>query len=132
MTPTARSLRELRALGYIADVVERWLPHTRLRRDCFGFADILAAHPRDAIFMLVQVTTGAHVSHRLRKAQQRPELLAWLKAGGLFEVHGWQRRAGRWQCRRVSVRPEDLAGVCLDRPRHRRRSKGERQAELFA
>ncbi len=45
MTPTARSLEYLIRAGFIATVVERWLPHCHVRRDAFGFADILAAMP---------------------------------------------------------------------------------------
>jgi hypothetical protein len=40
MTPTARTLAFLRRAGYLAAVVESWLPHTFRRRDLFGFADV--------------------------------------------------------------------------------------------
>ena len=95
MTPTARTLAHLRRLGYLAAVVELWIPGATVRRDLFGFADVLAVHPRDRLFLLVQATTTDHAAHRLGKAKARPELLAWLKAGGAFEVHGWTRRAGQ-------------------------------------
>jgi hypothetical protein len=70
------------------------------------------------------------VSNRLAKAKGRPELAAWLRAGGRFEVHGWRLRAGRWVIRRVEVRGEDLADVVLCAPRPRRARKGERQGLL--
>jgi hypothetical protein len=60
----------------------------QLRQDLFGFADVLAFHPRDRLCLLVQVTTADHVTHRLAKAEGCPQLAAWLKAGGRFEVHG--------------------------------------------
>jgi hypothetical protein len=132
MTPTARTLAHLRRLGFTAAVVESWLPHAAVRRDLFGFADVLAVHPRDGIIMLVQATSVDHVAHRLTKAKRRPELLAWLKAGGRFTVHGWYEREGKWRVREVEVTGADLADVCLEAPRHRRRRKGERQRELFA
>ena len=131
MTPAARTLTYLRRLGFVVDVCERWLPRVNRRRDLFGFADVLAVHARDRLFLLVQSTTAGHVAHRLQKAKGRPELLAWLKAGGGFEVHGWDKREGRWTCRRVAVRADDLATVALTRPRRRKR-KGERQPLLFA
>jgi hypothetical protein len=130
-TPTGRTLDLLRKQGFLADVVERWLPRVERHRDLFGFADVLAVHPRDRFFMLVQVTTAGHLAHRLAKAKRRPELASWLRAGGRFEVHGWELRAGRWQMRRVEVRGEDLADVVLFAPRSRRARRGERQRELF-
>jgi hypothetical protein len=131
MTPTARSLLLLRREGYIAAPVERWLPHVHCRRDLFGFADVLAFHPRDRLFLLVQATTAAHVADRLAKARARPALALWLRAGGAFEVHGWAKRGDRWHVKRVGISPEDLAGVILESPRHWRRKRGERQRELF-
>lgn len=41
-SPTARTLRLLRGMGYQAFVVERWNPHVKRRQDFGGFADILA------------------------------------------------------------------------------------------
>jgi hypothetical protein len=131
VTTAARSLVFLRRLGFVAAVVEAWLPYANVRRDLFGFADVLAFHPRDRLFLLVQVTTADHVAGRLAKAKGRPELAAWLKAGGRFQVHGWQQRSGRWQVRQVEVRGEDLADVMLSAPKPRRARKGERQRELF-
>jgi len=129
-SPTTRSLTYLRRLGFVADVCERWLPHVNRRRDLLGFADLVAVHARDRVIMLIQVTTAGHVSHRLGKAKARPELLAWLKAGGAFEVHGWERRGDAWTCRCVGVRPDDLGDVLLAAPRHRRRRRGSRQGEF--
>src|SRR5690606_37554474 len=41
-SPTARTLAWLREQGWDADVVERWVPGAKVRRDFLGFADILA------------------------------------------------------------------------------------------
>jgi hypothetical protein len=131
MTPTGRSLDLLRREGYLPAVVERWIPGAGVRSDLWHFADILAVHPRDRLFLLVQVTTAGHLAHRLAKAKRRPELAAWLRAGGRFEVHGWARRGDRWQVRRVEVHGPALADVVLCAPRPRHARKGERQRELF-
>jgi hypothetical protein len=131
MSPTARSLTHLRRLGYLAGAVERWIPGANVRRDLFGFADVLAVHPRDRLFLLVQATTADHSAGRLTKARARPELLTWLKAGGRFEVHGWTRRAGRWRVKVVAVVTEDLAGMIpAEPPRRCRPRRGERQPML--
>jgi hypothetical protein len=85
MTPAARSLARLRREGFVAAVVQKWLPHAGARQDLFGCADLLAVHPRARICLLVQATSLSNLSSRLAKARARPELAAWLRAGGAFE-----------------------------------------------
>ena len=57
MTPTAHTLALLRREGYIAAVVEKWLPRVNLRQDVWGFGDVLAAHPVGRVVLIVQATT---------------------------------------------------------------------------
>lgn len=126
----ARTLLALRRAGFTAAVVERWIPHTTHRRDLFGVADVLGVHPTRREFLLVQCTTAGHVAHRLAKARESPELAAWLRAGGQFEVWGWVNRAGRWQVRRVALSAGDLAAVPVTAI-PRRRGRRPQQPELF-
>ena len=93
MTPTQRSLRYLRELGYIAEVVERWNHHTQRRHDLFGFGDILAVKPGCTV--LVQVTSGSNSAARVSKIvnECHREAKAWLSAGNEIEVHGWRALA---------------------------------------
>jgi hypothetical protein len=127
MSPPARSLAYLRDRGFLAAVVESWVPRVQIRKDLFGFADVLAFHQRDKAFLLVQTTRVAHLAHRMAKARSRPELRAWIRAGGRFEVHGWARRGDRWECRVVTVAGEDLRTDLTARPRRGR----SRQRGLF-
>lgn len=122
MSPTARSLAWLRREGFLAAVVERWIPGANVRSDLWHFADLLAVRPREHTFLLVQVTSIANMSSRLAKARSRPELAVWLQANGMFEVHGWERRAGGWRLKRVGVQAEDLQPIVLQAPRRRRRA----------
>jgi hypothetical protein len=126
-------LERLRSLGFVAGVVERWLPRVNLRRDLFHCIDLIAVHARDRIVLGVQATSMANISARLNKARQQPELRAWLAAGARFEIHGWCKRGGRWQVKVVSVEPGDLTAVVLQKPR-RRRPKGMPvvEGDLFA
>lgn len=129
-TPTARTLELLRRSGYLAGVVECWIPRLNRHRDLFGCIDVLAVHPhREQGVLAIQATTCAHVADRLKKAQGRPELRTWLSAGNRFEVWGWTKRVGKWQVKRVEVRAGDLETVTLQAPPRRRRK--ERQPELF-
>jgi hypothetical protein len=57
MSPTARSLAHLKALGYQAKVVEKWNPFAKIRQDLFG-ADILALKPGEPV-LVVQATTDS-------------------------------------------------------------------------
>ena len=102
MSPTARSLALLRSRGYLAEVVEKWIPRANIRKDLWGWCDVLAVH--DFGFNAVQCTTYANVSARVRKikesdtfARVRPHLYA-------ISVHGWKKnKQGRWECREVVV-----------------------------
>ena len=126
ISPTARTLAYLRKQGYLAAVVEKWVPGANIRQDLFGFADILAVYPgkvwqpssgsgsstvvKSKEFLLVQTTTAGNFSSRMKKAKGRPELGIWLQAGGKFEVHGWSKGPdGKWKVRVVMVMLEDLA-----------------------
>ena len=56
LSPTARSVEHLRALGWTVGVVEQRIPHTNITRDLYGFIDLLAI--RGDTTMAVQVTMG--------------------------------------------------------------------------
>jgi hypothetical protein len=129
MTPMSLTLNHLRRHGYVADVVERWLPHTNRRRDLFGCIDIVAVDRREPGIVGVQATSLPNVAARLGKARARPELAVWLRAGGRFEVWGWVRRPGGWEVKVIVVRAEDLEPVPVRVPARRR--KRPTQRELF-
>ena len=102
MTPTSRSLDELRKRGYTAEVVER---NTRFkgifrRHDLFGVGDILALGEDE--ILLVQATSGSNVSARVKKIADSEHIAAIRKAGMRLEVWGWAKNSkGRWTLRTV-------------------------------
>lgn len=111
-SPTARTLKELRRLGYRCQVVEQTVPHTFIKRDLFGFIDIIAVGSSSdgRKTLAVQATTGDHVAERLAKI--RTSCLSALKdclwAGWRVEVWGWAKQGARgerktWQVRRVRL-----------------------------
>jgi hypothetical protein len=103
MSPTARTLMLLRQEGYLAEVVEKWIPRANIRKDLFGFIDILAVAP-DGTVLAAQVTSGSNVSARLAKSRDvivtHPQLR---KTGWRFEVHGWRKLKSGWACRREEI-----------------------------
>jgi hypothetical protein len=103
ISPTARTLMLLRQEGYLAEVVEKWIPGANIRRDLFGFVDVLAIDANGST-LAVQATSGSNVSARLAKCRDaivgHPRLR---ETGWRFEVHGWRKVGGRWACRREEV-----------------------------
>lgn len=95
MTPTARTLEKCRELGWEAEVVERWLPFSKVRKDLFGFIDIVAITPHGILG--IQTTSRSNVSARMRKIteQHAATLRDWKAAGGHIEVWGWGKMARR-------------------------------------
>lgn len=93
---TQRSLKLLRGNGYLTAVVERWNPHARKRQDLFGFADIVAIRADVPGILAVQTTSASNQAARITKIRSVPAAATWLAAANKIEVHGWQKRAGRW------------------------------------
>jgi hypothetical protein len=97
-------------------------------------SDIIAVRRGEPV-LAVQATSHSNVSARVRKAVASPGLHAWLATGhAAFEVWGWSKGGGgKWQVRRVSIRPGDLAAVeVTPRQRQRRQRKGDQQMSLFS
>jgi hypothetical protein len=115
MTPTQRSLAKLRAEGYSACVVEKWVPNSPagfkgplITRDAWNFGDILAVKVGIAGATLVQTTSGSNVSARIAKIRSIAEAGIWLAAGNSIVAHGWRKVGPRgkrkvWECREVPV-----------------------------
>lgn len=90
-SPTFRSLKLLREMGYQADVVERWIPHSGRRADLFGFVDIVAIHPTQG-FLFVQATTSPHAAARADKIENAEAAPHCVYHGAVVEVWGWGKR----------------------------------------
>lgn len=109
-SPTQRSLKLLRDLGWHAQVVELWNAHAFIRQDLYGWIDIIACHPTFGI-LGVQTTTGSHLAERLEKARGNAALVAWVTAGGKLAAHGWRKLKGRWQ---VDTRPVAISDLVAE------------------
>jgi len=120
-SPTRLSLERLRSLGYVAGVVERFIPRANLKKDFLGCIDLVACHPIRPGVLAIQATSLGHVGDRLKKAKGRPELRTWLACGAAFQVWGWFNRAGRWDLKIVAVTGADLNAVIVTAPARRGR-----------
>ncbi len=102
-SPTQLTLRHLREQGWTAEVVEHWIPGANIRRDLYGFVDVLAVRGPDTL--AVQTTSHTNVSARIRKIADSPTIAAVREAGWCVHVHGWRKVKGRW----LLWRDEDIS-----------------------
>jgi hypothetical protein len=106
MSPTARSLQHLRELGYRAEVVEKTIPRTFIKKDLFG-ADVLGLKAGEPI-LAVQCTSGAHVAARIQKLREAGFIDLWRSVGAVIEVWGWAKQGPRGERKVWTVRREAL------------------------
>jgi len=85
------SLEFLKNLNYIAEKVEQWIPHTSIRKDLFGFADIIAIKEGVKGNLAVQSTTKSEIQSHCDKAMEEcgVALRIWIEGGNTFIIHGW-------------------------------------------
>ncbi len=113
-SPTQRTLKHLRESGWIADVTERWVSFgtpkpgkprkpgpSGVRKDLFGFGDVLAFKPDSPGVLIVQATSTANMSARVAKLLANDNARVWVsQPDRLLAVIGWRRYAkaldGKW------------------------------------
>lgn len=107
LSPTQRTLRELRRRGRVCAVVEKWNqfagPHG-MRQDLFGFIDIISLDPDYGIVGVQACSRSGHAAHRTKIIEERnQEALEWLSCGGAIEIWSWAKqkvkrggKAERW------------------------------------
>jgi hypothetical protein len=122
ISPTQRTIAYLKDQGVLCGTVERWIPNPGLpgggiRKDLFGFIDIITISKADGI-MGIQ-SCGSDFSGHYRKITQEKadEVAAWLDAGGKLQLISWRKvkkvRGGKlmiWQPRIVEITMKDLVG----------------------
>jgi hypothetical protein len=98
-SPTARTLAECRKRGLIAQVVEKWNPHARIRQDLFGVIDLLAILPPSNLgpgsILGIQACAGGDHATRRDKILAEPRAAAWIRSGGRLELWSWSKRGDR-------------------------------------
>lgn len=102
MTPTQRTLKDMRARGYDADVTEHWNSFTRQRKDLWGFCDVLCLGENEIV--AVQTTSWSNVPSRIKKIANSDRVAAVRKAGIRILVQGWRKgKNGRYEKRETDV-----------------------------
>lgn len=119
-SPTQRTLAECRRRNWEAAVAEYWQtiprhPGGGVRKDLFGFIDVVALDTSEGVTLAIQATSGTNVSARVRKIREEcsDQARAWLLCGNRIVVWGWKKYAKRvdgkwWRVRECEVTLEDL------------------------
>lgn len=94
MSPTQLTLREMRRRGYIAQVVEVWNPHAKIRQDLFKCIDVLAVGNGETVG--IQCTSKSNIASRERKIAEADAVSELRDANWRLLVHGWFKRGHRW------------------------------------
>ena len=117
---THLSLKLLAKEGWLAGVVERFIPYINIRKDLFGFIDVIAVKGNTTL--AVQVCSMTGIQPRLQKIKAEPNSLLWLQSPTReIQIHGWglQGKAGerkRLTCRRIYVERQNGAWLEGKRP----------------
>jgi hypothetical protein len=102
MSPTQRTLADMRKRGYRCAVVEKWNAHARIRQDLFGVVDVLCIGNGETV--AIQTTGGSNVASRIAKIAESEAVPDMRDCGWKIFVHGWRRNSkGKWVLREVDV-----------------------------
>jgi len=91
LSPTQRTLRELRSRGALVGITEHWNSFAKIRQDLFGFCDLVVIFPGRAGITAIQCTSGANHAARKKKILQNTIAPGFLKAGNTIEVWSWRK-----------------------------------------
>jgi hypothetical protein len=123
LTPTQRTLRELRDQGRVCGIVERRIPARPgmpygITKDLFGIIDIIALDPERGV-VGVQSTGTAFAEHERKLLEEKTqECVDWLSTPGtVLELWGWRKvklkrggKAMRWAPRIREFTLADFGG----------------------
>lgn len=123
LSPTQRTIRELRNQGRRCAIVEKFNTHVGphgVRQDLFGIIDVLALDPERGV-VGVQCCAGSSYAAHVEKllVEHAQETHDWLSTPGTgLELWGWRKvklkrggKAERWQPRVREIKLADLEGA---------------------
>jgi c-di-GMP-related signal transduction protein len=109
VSATQKSLKKLRDEGYLCEIVEKTIPKCFIKKDLFGFIDILAIKGREVL--AVQTTANlSNANARVKKILEHENYQKVKKLGWKIVVHGWRQLQGKykngnkkiyWDCKEI-------------------------------
>jgi hypothetical protein len=132
MTPTERTVAKLRNEGWIVETVEKWkrfpdrnkhqcpacrhTPMIQIRKDLWGFADLLALHVSGAHYLL-QVTDNTDHAKRMAKITHHEDVAPWaakcLQRGMKIAVVSWAQQGPRGEKKVWKMRWEEVTAEMI-------------------
>ena len=102
-SPTQRSLKHMRDLGYVCAIVEKWNPYARIRQDLFGFIDIVCIKGEDIVGVQACSGAGGDSAERVRKISEHENWPLICQAIRVV-VQSWRKNTvGTWVLREVEL-----------------------------
>jgi len=110
VSATQKSLKLLRQENWVCEVVEKTIPKCFIKKDLFGFIDILAI--KEGQVLGVQTTTGSNSADRVKKIQAHENYSIVKKAEIKIIVHGWRKLKEKckngntkevWKCKIIEL-----------------------------
>ena len=115
ISPTQRTLRQLRQEGCHCGIVERFntfVGKFGIRQDLFGIIDLIALRPNNISGIQCCGSDFSAHDKKILASEFSPE---WLKSGGMLELWGWRKvkkvKGGSqmvWKPRVKIYTPEDF------------------------
>src|SRR5262249_19626176 len=109
------TLKLLRGMGHLCQVVEKWIPQTKRRLDLFDCIDIVSLDVDVPGCLGLQVTSGSNHSTRRAKALASPKARAWVQAGNRLVILSWSKKANkRWEPRWDKIEIGEFAEAAVE------------------
>lgn len=94
-SPTSRTLKLLRGMGHLCQIVERWNSFAKVRQDLFDVIDIVSLDVDVPGVLGVQCCAAASHANRLSKVLASDKAYKWVKAENRLWVVSWGKRGAR-------------------------------------
>lgn len=94
VSATQKSLKKLREEGYLCEVVEKTIPKCFIKKDLFGFIDVLAIKGSEVLALQTTCGGGSGNSNlyaRERKIKEHENYPVVKKLGWRIIIHGWRQ-----------------------------------------
>lgn len=117
---TQRTIKYLREQGMIVDITERFISRPGIhgiRKDLFGFIDLIALDPAGPAIIGVQSCGQDYQEHyrKITDSEITKNTIAWLKSGGKIELWAWRKvklkRGGKAMVWRPRITEITLANI---------------------
>ena len=90
-SPEAETIKALQAVGMVAEKTTWMIPYKFIKKDLFGFSDVIAFDPKEGGTLLIQATTLHNLSARCDKVRASDKARQWLGSPHReIQVWGWR------------------------------------------